>query len=127
MRHFLRFAIAAVWLFHGFYSKLLGGIPRHEMIVGRILGETNAGWGTAAVGLGEIALGLWIVSGRQRIPCAAVQTAGIFAMNSIEIWLARDLLISASGMVALNVIFLALVWWWALAPKATPIGPVRRP
>lgn len=127
MPHFLRFPIAAVWIFHGLYSKLLGGIPRHEMIVGRVLGETHARWGITAVGLLEIALGLWILTGRNRITCAAIQTAAIVAMNTIEILLARDLLISAPGMIALNAMFLSLVWWYALQPKASPTGSTRKP
>ena len=47
-----------------------------------------------------------------------MQTAAIVAMNSLEIFLARELLISALGMVILNLGFLSLVWHWALlAPK----------
>jgi cbb3-type cytochrome oxidase subunit 3 len=37
-------------------------------------------------------------------------------MNTLEILLARDLLISAPGMVALNLCFLGVVWYWALHP-----------
>jgi hypothetical protein len=43
-----------------------------------------------------------------------VQTAAIVGMNSLEIYLAVELLISAVGMVILNLGFLTLVWYWAL-------------
>jgi hypothetical protein len=52
------------------------------------------------------------------VGCAVVQTAAVVAMNSLEIFLARELLISAIGMVILNLGFLSLVWHWAIfAPK----------
>lgn len=125
MRSAARFLIAGVWIFHGLFSKLLGGIPRHEMIVARILGEGVARPATIAIGLLEIALGLWALTGRWKIPCATVQTLAIISMNALEILIARDLLISAPGMVALNAAFLAVIWWWAI-PANRP-APVRTP
>jgi|ERR1051325_1187255 hypothetical protein len=110
--------IGSVWVFHGLYSKILNGIPRHRLIVGKILGTPNAGMATSAIGLLELLLGLWAYTGWQPVACAVVQTAAIVAMNSLEIFLAGELLISAIGMVILNLGFLALVWHWAIfAPK----------
>lgn len=105
--------IGAVWVFHGLYSKLLNGIPRHRMIVGKILGSERAVIATRAIGLLELLLGGWAMSGWHPVWCAWVQTSAIIGMNSLELLLARELLISGSGMVALNVVFLGLVWWWA--------------
>jgi len=105
--------IGSVWVFHGLYSKILNGIPRHRLIVEKILGAANAGIATKAIGLLEVLLGLWAFTGWQPVGCAAVQTGTILAMNSLEIFLARELLISAIGMVMLNLGFLLLVWHWA--------------
>ncbi|MFO1460517.1 MAG: DoxX-like family protein [Verrucomicrobiota bacterium] len=107
--------IGGVWIFHGLWSKVLGRIPRHEMIVGRILGESVAAPATILIGLGEIGLGIWVISGRHRRACAALQTLALVSMNTLEILLARDLLISAPGMVVLNLCFVILIWRWALA------------
>lgn len=117
MRRLLPFGIAAVWIFHGLYSKLLGGIPRHRAIVGRVLGEEWAHLATIAVGVAEVSIGLWVLSGWRRRECALVQTLALIAMNTLEIALAHDLLISAVGMVALNAAFLGLVWFWATAKR----------
>ena len=106
-------AIGSVWVFHGLYSKILNGIPRHRLIVGRILGAGRAGIATKVIGLLELLLGGWAITGWHPVWCAAVQTGALLAMNSLEILLARELLISAMGMVALNLGFLSLVWWWA--------------
>jgi hypothetical protein len=112
--HFVAQAgIGSVWVFHGLYSKVLNGIPRHRLIVGKILGTSRAVVATKAIGLLELLLGLWAFTGWHSVWCASAQTAAIIAMNSMEILLARELLISSLGMVALNVGFLSLVWWWA--------------
>jgi hypothetical protein len=107
--------IGSVWVFHGLYSKILNGIPRHRIIVGKILGAANAAWATKAIGVLEISLGIWAFTGWHPVPCAVVQTAAIVAMNTLEIAMARELLISSVGMVILNLGYLALVWCWALS------------
>lgn len=112
-------AIAAVWIFHGGFSKLLNGIPRHQLIVARILGEDIATSATYAVGIMELMLGVWALSERNRRACALAQTLAIASMNALEILFASDLLISPIGMLALNAIFLAVVWSWATRASAT--------
>lgn len=106
--------IGSVWIFHGLYSKLLGGIPRHRLIVERVLGEEAGTPVTIVVGALEVLLGLWVFTRRKRLACALVQSLAILLMNTLEIVLAKDLLISAAGMVALNLMFLALAWYWAM-------------
>lgn len=105
--------IASVWIFHGLYSKILNGIPRHKMIVGEILGDTVAGVAVIVIGVLEILLGCWVLSGLRRRLNATVQTLALVSMNTLEILLAREFLISAGGMVFLNLCFITLIWWWA--------------
>jgi uncharacterized membrane protein YphA (DoxX/SURF4 family) len=119
---FLTVLIGSVWVFHGLYSKISGGIPRHRQIVERILGEGIADFATLVIGVLEVLLGLWIFSRIWRRACALLQTLALVSMNFLEILLAKDLLISAPGMVALNLTFLSLVWHWATfqpKPKVT--------
>jgi hypothetical protein len=114
--------IAGVWIFHGLYSKILNGIPRHRMIVGEILGETVADAAVVVIGILEILLGCWVLSGIRRRLNAAVQTLALVSMNTLEILLARQFLISAAGMVFLNLCFITLIWWWATRGNQ-PIQP----
>jgi hypothetical protein len=87
------------------------------MIIARVLGEEFAA--PATIMIGVWLLGLWTFSGWNRRACVLVQTLAIVGMNTLEILLARDLLISAPGMVALNIALLSLAWFWAAsAPKA---------
>jgi hypothetical protein len=106
--------IAGVWIFHGLYSKILNGIPRHRMIVAEILGEAIADVAVIGIGVLEILLGCWVLTGLFRRLNAVIQTLALVSMNTLEILLARQFLISAGGMVLLNLCFLTLVWWWAL-------------
>jgi uncharacterized membrane protein YphA (DoxX/SURF4 family) len=115
LRRLISGAIGSVWIFHGLYSKILDGIPRHRLIVQRILGEDVAGFATVTIGILEILLGLWVWTGRAPRLCAATQTLAIVTMNALEIHLADDLLISAPGMVIVNLAFLSLVWYWAIS------------
>ncbi len=116
IRRILRLLIGGAWIFHGLYSKLLDGVPRHRSIVGRVLGEDVAANATLAIGVGEVLLGLWVLSMRAPRLCAAVQTVLLVMMNSLEIAFARDLLISPAGMVFLNLLLIASAWWIALPP-----------
>jgi hypothetical protein len=111
----LRLGIAAVWLLFGFVFKALGALPRHRAIVVRVVGEERAAAVLWLVALTEIGLASWMASGIFLIPCMAVQTAMIFAMNAFELRRARDLLVSPLGMVCANVVFLSVGWYVALA------------
>jgi hypothetical protein len=113
----LTLLVGSVWVFHGFYSKILNGIPRHRAIVGQVLGAEWALPGTITVGILEVLLGLWAWTRWRRRGCATVQTLAIVAMNALEITRARDLLISAPGMLVLNAAFLTVVWLWAITPR----------
>lgn len=119
----VRVFIAGVWIFHGLFSKILDGIPRHRLIVGKILGDEFAAPATILIGCLEILLGCWGLSGKYRKPCAGLMTMALVSMNTLEIILARELLISAVGMVLLNLAFIAMIWWWA-AKEAHPRNPI---
>jgi len=119
----LRILIGSVWGFHGLYSKLLDGIPRHGLIVARVLGSEVARVATDLIGVLEILLGAWAVTHRFPRACAMVQTVAIVAMNSLEISRAPDLLVSAPGMLVLNAGFLAIGWYSATRPALHPSQP----
>lgn len=108
--------IAGVWAAFGFWCKILDRVPRHRRIVERVLGK-RWGWLILPIGMGEVLLGMWVLSGWQRPLCALFQSIAILTMNTLEIRRANDLLLSARRMIWLNALFLALVWSWALLPR----------
>lgn len=91
--YILRFLIALIWLVNGAWAKLAGGVPRHEEIVGRILGTDVAHPIIVTIGIGEVVMGIWIISGYQSRMNALIQVLVILMMNTIEFVFARDLLL----------------------------------
>jgi hypothetical protein len=106
----VRLGTASVWIVFGLVFKLLNLVPRHETIVAAVLGPTWAGPATLGVGLAEVLIGLWILSGRWPLLCVATQTVAIVGMNLAEILWAREHLLSPLGMVCANSVFLCLGW-----------------
>jgi hypothetical protein len=104
--------VAAIWLVHGVYNKLLGGSERHLQIVQAVPGLDGA-TGVAMltlVGVVEVALAGWIISRRAPRTCAATQTVLLLSMNVAELTFARHLLLWPAGLIPLNLAFLALAW-----------------
>jgi DoxX-like family len=89
----LTHGIALVWLANGLGCKVLGLVPRHELIVARILGEAHAHLLTLLIGLGEMGLAAWVWSRLWPRVNAVVQIGLVVVMNTIEAVLAPDLLL----------------------------------
>lgn len=105
----LTWLIAAVWLINGLYCKVLGMVPRHEAIVGRILGETHAHALTVAIGLAEIGMAIWIWSGWRQRTQTIVQIAVVATMNILEFALVPDLLLWGHLNLLFACLFIGLV------------------
>ncbi len=103
--------IAAVWLGNGLVAKVLDLVPRHRMIVGRILGERHARAVTMMIGLAEIAMTVWILSGIFPTANTVIQVFIIATMNTIEFLLARDLLLFGKLNALVAGLFIALIIW----------------
>jgi uncharacterized membrane protein YphA (DoxX/SURF4 family) len=100
---------AAVWLINGVWCKLLGGAPRHEAIVARVLGEAHAPLLTRLIGGAEIVMAFWILSGLARRLGAAAQITTVLTMNLIEFTLAPDLLLFGRYNLLVALAYCALV------------------
>ena len=120
LRYGLTGAVAAVWIVNGLYAKVLGGVPRHRAIVARVLGDDWAGTLTVGIGLGEVALGLWILYGERPRETAVLQIALVLAMNVLELLRAGDLLFWGP----LNFLF-ALVFCCGVAYHGLWVGGRR--
>jgi uncharacterized membrane protein YphA (DoxX/SURF4 family) len=105
-------AVAAVWLYEGLWCKLLRGDPRQFQIVEAVprFGSRFGGVLLGVLGLAEVVLAAWALSGVAPRPCAIVQTLLLATMNVGGILWARRLLHDPGGMVVKNVAFLVLVW-----------------
>jgi len=111
----LRYTIASVWIFMGLFSKVLDMVPRHRMIVGRVLGDDVAYAVTALIGALEILIAIWVASGIKPRWCALAQTAALVFMNAFELTLAPDLLLLGRAHVVATLFCLAAIWYAAIA------------
>ena len=114
----IRIAVAAVWLYEGLWCKLLGGEKRQLEIIEAVphMGPRIGAPFLKLLGAVEVALALWALSGVLPIPCAAVQTLLLIALNASGLFWARRLIHDPGGMVVKNFAFLVLVWVSASAP-----------
>ena len=62
LRQLLIYFIALVWFINGLYCKVLNQVPRHQEIVGRILGDDVAPTLTVLIGISEIVMAGWVLS-----------------------------------------------------------------
>lgn len=89
----LTYCIALVWFINGLFCKVLNFVPRHEQIVAAILGDAHAHIFTILIGISEIIMTIWILSGFKSRLNALVQIGVIATMNTLEFILVPDLLL----------------------------------
>jgi hypothetical protein len=105
----LNYLIAAVWLANGLFCKVLNGVPRHQEIVARILGNGHAGLLTRLIGVAEITMAVWIVSGFRPRLNAITQIMIIATMNIMEFILVPDLLLWGRFNILFAFLFMLLI------------------
>lgn len=89
----LSYLIEVVWIGNGLFCKVLNLAPRHEQIVARILGDANARALTILIGLFEIGIAVWILTGIKTRLNAFLQITIVVTMNILEFFLVPDLLL----------------------------------
>lgn len=117
--------IALVWLVNGLFCKILNLVPRHQQIVSEILGMQHAWLLTKAIGVAEILMVVWILSGIKRRFCAVFQMAMVAAMNIIEFIIVPDLLLFGRMNMVFAFVFILLIYLNEFAlPKRETIKQV---
>jgi hypothetical protein len=118
----IRGAVAAVWLYEGLWNKLLGRAQRESDIVAMVpkFGPLFGKRFLQLLGVVEVAVAAWILSGIYPGACAIVQIALLVALNVNGLLWARQLIHDPAGMVVKNVAFLVLVWACGALPGARP-------
>jgi uncharacterized membrane protein YphA (DoxX/SURF4 family) len=108
----LRGAVAAVWLYEGLWSKLLGRSPRQQLVVSQVprFSPRLAHRFLLALGIAETLLALWVLSGYLPGLCALAQTLLLVTLNANGLLWARHIIHDPAGMVLKNFAFLALAW-----------------
>ena len=108
-QQFINYFIATVWFANGFFCKVLNLVPRHQEIVANILGNDHAAFFTKAIGVSEIAMAAWIVTGIRRRLNALTQVIIIAVMNVLEFILVPDLLLWGRFNALFAFMFIVLI------------------
>lgn len=108
----LQVAVAAVWLYEGLWCKLLGGDPNQTKVVEAVprYGPKVGKLFLMALGVVEVLIGLWALSGLAPLLGAIVQTGLLVALNTSGLVFSRHLIHDPPGMVVKNFAFLVLAW-----------------
>ncbi|MDX2003619.1 MAG: DoxX-like family protein [Chitinophagales bacterium] len=86
-------------------------VPRHELIVARILGNTWAHELTLLIGFSECLMSVWIISGFYPKINAITQITIIICMNILEFLLAPDLLLWGRANLIFAILFSCWIGW----------------
>lgn len=110
-REILTFFVAFVWLVNGLYCKILNLVPRHQEIVGHILGMEYAHTLTLLIGISEIIMAVWILLRIHPKYCAVFQIVIVITMNIIENMFVPDLLLWGRLNLIFAIAFTSIVWY----------------
>ncbi|AFM05039.1 hypothetical protein Fleli_2682 [Bernardetia litoralis DSM 6794] len=101
--------IALVWLINGLFAKVLNFVPHHEIIVQTIfqdfLSLETSFYLTKFIGISEIILAIWIISGYKSRLIAILQIILVLTMNIIEFVLVDDLLLFGKWNLLIALFF----------------------
>ena len=107
----LNYGTATVWIANGLFCKVLNLVPRHEQIVAKILGDDYSRPLTILIGLSEIIMAVWILSGYKTKLNAIAQIVIVATMNTLEFILVPDLLLWGKLNSLFAFIFILVVYF----------------
>ncbi len=113
-------SVAAVWLYEGLWCKLLGRTPSQVEVVTAVprLGARFGVVFLKSLGVLEVVLAVWVISGVAPALCAVTQTAVLVTLNVNGLLWSRKFIHEPLGMVVKNAAFLLLVWICGAMPGA---------
>ncbi|WP_316820533.1 DoxX-like family protein [Pedobacter gandavensis] len=122
LERLITYVIAGVWFVNGLFCKVLNFVPRHEEIVGRILGDVYSKPLTIAIGLSEIGMAIWILTGYKSRLNAILQIVIIALMNFLEFILVPDLLLWGRFNSLFAFLFIFLIYFKEFKLQSSPIN-----
>lgn len=112
VQNIFKYTIVLVWLANGLFCKVLNYVPRHELIVSSILGSEFSRPLTCIIGISEIAMAIWFISGVKRRLNGIIQIAIVAIMNILEYFLVPDLLLWGKLNSIFAFFFISIVYYY---------------
>jgi hypothetical protein len=115
----LNYFIASIWFVNGFFCKVINLVPRHQEIVGRIVGHNHEALLTLLIGISEVAMAIWILVAVYSKLNAVVQVLIVATMNALEFVLTPELLLWGRANAFFALLFILLIFYneFYLNPK----------
>ena len=111
MKKIISILIALVWLANGLFCKILNFEPRHQEIVGQILGNQYKFPFTITIGILECLMFFWVLSKIKSNFCAVFQIVIIMTMNVLEFILVPNLLLFGRFNIFVAIAFCPVNYW----------------
>lgn len=103
--------IGIAWIANGLLCKVLNLVPRHQEIVARILGNHGSRLLTCLIGVAEVGMAIWVLSGKWTRASAIAQILVVAAMNTLEFFFAQDLLLWGKANAFFAFLFILLIYY----------------
>ena len=118
----IRASVAAVWLYEGLWCKILGQVQSQVEVVTAVprLGPRFGLRFLKVLGIVEVAMAAWVMTGMAPAICAITQTGLLIMLNANGLLWARHIIHDPPGMVIKNIAFLVLVWVCGAIPGGRP-------
>lgn len=111
IRNIIKYFIFIVWIANGLFCKILNFVPRHEQIVSIILGTEFSRLITILIGISEIIMAIWFLSGYKSKLNTVTQIGIVIIMNILEFMLVPDLLLWGRFNSLFAFIFIIIVYF----------------
>jgi len=111
IKNIFKYSIALVWVVNGLLCKVLNFVPRHEQIVARILGDQYSRPLIILIGISEIGMALWFLSGIKSRLNTIAQIGIVATMNILEFILVPDLLLWGKLNAIFAFLFIIVVYY----------------
>jgi DoxX-like family len=112
LKFFIHYFIILVWIANGLFCKVLNFVPRHQEIVGKILGNEYSFILIKIIGCLEILMAIWILSKYKSRFCSIFQILIVATMNILEYILAPELLLFGKINIIIAGLFCALLYYY---------------
>lgn len=116
----ISYSIAAVWLVNGLFCKVLNFVPRHREVVANIIGHEYSKSLTIIIGVSEILMAVWILTGWKSRLNAITQSIVIATMNIMEFILVPHLLLWGRFNIVFASMLIVLIIYNEFILSQTP-------
>ncbi|MFF1904498.1 DoxX-like family protein [Kitasatospora sp. NPDC058218] len=119
-------AVALMWGYEGLWCKIYPGRADQRAIVEGLplLPESAVSALLITIGLAELALGIWVLSGRRARLAAVVQTLLVVGFNTGGLLFGADRIPEPGRLVVQDIAFVALIWTVAAAHRHHHARPI---